>query len=64
MANKDSLSSSPVLQPEIWSHIFAFLRRQPPPPFQTKVEWEDLHQEDLTAVSRVSSVRSLPLAIP
>lgn len=43
------------IQPEIWSHIFQFLRRTPPPAYRC-AEWSDLHQHELTIVSRVSSV--------
>lgn len=45
----------PELKPEIWAHIFGFLYRQPPPAWE-KADWKDLHQHDLTVVSRLSSV--------
>lgn len=47
----------PQLYPELWFHIFGYLKRDVPPPWQLDVTWSDLHQEDLATVCRVSVVR-------
>lgn len=45
----------PELHPELWIHIFEFVKRDVPPPWKY-ANWSDLHQEDLATVCRVSPV--------
>jgi hypothetical protein len=45
----------PELHPELWIHIFEFVKRDVPPPWKY-ANWSDLHQEDLATVCRVSLV--------
>jgi hypothetical protein len=49
--------SRPELLPELWIRVFDFLKRDVPPPWK-QATWSDFHQEDLTSVCLVSSVRS------
>lgn len=45
----------PLLQPELWTYIFGFLKREVPPPW-IPATWSEFHQEDLVSVCGVSVV--------
>jgi hypothetical protein len=48
----------PELQPELWIHIFGFLKRDVPPPW-IPATWSEFHQEDLASVCGLSVVSPL-----